>query len=149
MKRAEVFAVIALLLVSATSRAAEQHSVRIPVYVSGQCDNDTVGQRVGYQVREALRSSSSMELAKNYLSSVAQVLLVCLDPSEHDQGNVSQYSYVFTIINTKGRYDYYLSGGVGRCGSSRVHDCAMDIIAGLDSGLTKLIDQASQSEQGK
>lgn len=145
MKHFGVFVITGLIIASASPRTVARTNKRVPVYVSVYCDNDTVGQRIGYQVREGLRSSSSMELATTYLGSVAQVRLVCLDPNVQDQGNVSGYSYVYTILNAKGTYDFYLTSGVGRCGSARVHDCAMDIVSGLDATLTKLIEHANES----
>ena len=123
---------LAIFAFAATANAQEEKSY-LPVYLFSQCDNDSVGQRIAYRVREGLRRSSSMKLADSYVESVIQMSLVCLDPSPGDNGTISRYSYSITFLNRKGYYDYQLTHGVGNCGTRRVDECADGLVADIDS----------------
>ena len=123
---------LSLVAVAATATAQEGKSY-LPVHLFAQCNNDTVGQRMAYKIREGLRRSSSMKVADSYGDSVIQMSLVCLDPSTGESGTVSRYSYSITFLNTKGYYDYLLTHGVGNCGTRRVDECADGLVADIDS----------------
>ncbi len=127
---------ILLLAYAATTNAQESKSY-LPVHLFSQCDNDSVGQRIAYKIREGLRRSSSMKVADSYTESVVQMSLVCLS-SSGDNSSVSRYSYSITFLNTKGYYDYQLTHGVGYCGSQRVDECADGLVADIDSEVEKL-----------
>ena len=130
--------ILGLLLFAFAMTANAQEKSYLPVHLFSQCDNDTVGQRVAYRVREGLRRSSSMKVADSYGDSVIQMSLVCLDPSAGDNGTVSRYSYSITFLNNKGHYDYQLTHGVGNCGTRRVDECADGLVADIDSEVGKL-----------
>ena len=127
-----------LLFVPAAAASPQEGKSYLPVHLFSQCDNDTVGQRLAYKVREGLRRSSSMKVADSYSDSVIQMSLVCLDPSAGENGSVSRYSYSITFLNTKGYYDYQLTHGVGNCGTRRVDECADGLVADIDSEVGEL-----------
>ncbi len=127
-----------LLLAFSVTASAQEGKSYLPVHLFSQCDNDSVGQRLAYKVREGLRRSSSMKVADSYGDSVIQMSLVCLDPSAGESGSVSRYSYSITFLNTKGYYDYQLTHGVGTCGTRRVEECADGLVADIDSEVGKL-----------
>lgn len=130
---------LCLLLFAAAAMAnAQERKTYLPVHLYSQCDNDSVGQRLAYKVREGLRRSSSMKVADNYSESLIMMSLVCLDPSTGDNGTISRYSYSITFLNNKGYYDYQLTHGVGNCGTLRVDECADRLVAGIDSEVGKL-----------
>ena len=127
-----------MLLALAVTASAQEGKSYLPVHLYSQCDNDSVGQRLAFKVREGLRRSSSMKVADSYGDSVIQMSLVCLDPSAGERGSVSRYSYSITFLNTKGYYDYQLTHGVGNCGTRRVDECADGLVADIDSEVGKL-----------
>ena len=135
--------ILGLLLFAFAMTANAQEKSYLPVHLFSQCDNDTVGQRVAYRVREGLRRSSSMKVADSYGDSVIQMSLVCLDPPQGESGVVSRYSYSITFLNTKGYYDYQLTHGVGNCGSSRVDECADSLVANIDKEVGELKSKIS------
>ena len=128
---------LALFACTATANAQEE-TYYLPVHLFSQCDDDSVGQRIAYKVREGLRRSSSMTVADRYGDSVIQMSLVCLDPSAGENGTVSRYSYSITFLNSKGYYDYQLTHGVGNCGGRRVDECADGLVADIDCEIGKL-----------
>lgn len=110
----------------------------VAVYVSAQCSNDTVGDRVAYHIREGINRSTTMHAVDRYVDSLLRLSIVCLTPDERGRGNVSKYSYQITLINYEGYYDFSLSHGVGECGSNRAAQCADNIVAGVSSELSDL-----------
>jgi len=136
----------ALFGISANAAATEKEKYLLPVYVSADCDNDTVGQRLVYKIREALRRSASMKLADTYSESIVQSSIVCLSPKESDRGVITRYSHAVTFMNSKGTYDYQLTHGVGTCGSDRVDSCADTIVASIDS---VIVEARAQISNGK
>jgi hypothetical protein len=129
---------VILALLSPSFASANDNAPPISIYLSPQCDNDTVGQRLIYRIREGVRRSSAMKLTESYIDSTVQIGLVCLDPGLSEKGYVSRFSYAISFLNHKGYYDYHLSHGIGACGSSRVDQCADDIVADLDMEIGKL-----------
>jgi len=115
------------------------HAGPLAVYVpDNSCANDTVGHRIVYRVKEDLRRSTNMKAADQYQEAAITLRIVCLDPNPGQNGNSSQYSYSITLFNKSGYYDYFLTSGVGQCGSSRVSDCAESLMATIDSAVTEL-----------
>ena len=149
IKGAGVFKIIAfgILFAAATNVfASETAKYYVPVYVSAECENDSVGQRLVYKVREALRRSASMRVADTYAESIVQSSIVCLTPKEGERGVITRYSHAVTFINSKGTYDYQLTHGVGICGSDRVDNCADDLVASIDSAVVEVRGQISSGK---
>lgn len=117
-----------------------------PVYVNAKCENDTVGQRLAYKVREGLRKSESMKLIETYQNSLIQLYLTCLDAEPNLRGIVSQYSYSITLFNSKGLYDFQLTSGVGKCGTDRVDPCAESLVAALDDQINSVISNIKNGD---
>lgn len=134
-----VSGVLVALAITTFGVRAQGNDSKIPVIVNSQCDSDSVGQRLVYRTREGIRQSSRMTEATDYNSSVVQLELICLDPLRDEAGSISRYSYAITAYNTDGYYDYFITYGVGSCGSSRVSECAESRIATLDQAIDDLI----------
>jgi hypothetical protein len=128
---------VAVLLLATSSPAAESEKYFVPVYVSAQCDGDSVGERLIYKVREAIRRSASMQLADAYKDSIIQANIICSTPSDDDKNVITRYSQSVTFINTKGTYDFALTHAVGRCGASKIDSCAERLAASIDDAITE------------
>ena len=131
------FALAILCAMAAPVGAAEEESSRFDVYVSNQCADDTIGQRLTYSVKEGLNRSTTM-VSGEQNESLFHLRLICLSPDASDRGNWSHYAYEITLLNTKGYYDFALTFGVGRCGSSRVAECAEGLVATIDGAISEL-----------
>jgi len=129
---------VGFLVFIVCSVALAQENKKLPINLSFQCDEDTVGLRVAYKIREGVRRSSSMRIADSYSDSLIQMSLVCLNPDTGESGNVSYYSYAITFVNRNGYYDYQLRHGVGTCGRLRVDECAGNIVATIDNEIDRL-----------
>jgi len=130
---------IATAVFASLPAAAAETNARVPVYVQADCKDDTVGQRVVYHLREAIRRSSSMSSVASLNASELVVGMVCLSPAPAEAGRLSNYAYAVKFVNYRGPYDYHLSLSVGSCGTNRVTECADTIAAALDDDMTKLI----------
>src|SRR5690606_32516850 len=135
-----------LLLAAGTSAAADSNTNYVPVYVNAECEDDSVGERLAYKVREAIRRSASMKVAVSYSDSVIQSSIVCLNPNSDDRGVISRYSHAITFINTKGTYDYELIHGVGTCGVNKIDSCAESIAASIDKAIVDLKEQIANGK---
>lgn len=118
--------------------SAQERPYKTPVHVQTECSGDSVGERFAYRIRENIRSSQSMRIADEYLKSIVQLQIVCIDPEPTEKGNVSRYAYALTAFNSDGYYDFMISFGVGHCGTLRVDECAENRVAGVDRGITDL-----------
>lgn len=132
------YVIASTLMMLATSVAAQEGRSTVPVYVSAQCDQDIVGKRVAFKVKEGLRRSASMSLADRYPDSVITLSIVCQDPDANLNGVISRYAIQVTLLNPKGFYDYALTHGVNTCGANRVDSCADSLVADIDDAIGKL-----------
>lgn len=117
---------------------------KFPVWTKHNCEEDNVGQRLVFGIREQVRSSASLFLTDSYEESLLQLSLVCLDPDSDAVGNLSRYSYSITAKNPNGVYDFSLSHGVGTCGSARIPECANSLLASIDQALSDLKEAMRQ-----
>lgn len=110
-----------------------------PVHVNDeQCDDDPVGRRIAYRVREGIRASQAgVRLVGQSDHAVLRVSIVCITPKREDAGVVSTYSWMITAANYEcGPYGrMYLAHGVQICGADRVAGCAENLLAALDEEL--------------
>lgn len=109
------------------------------VYVSLTCEGDSVGERIGYKIKEGIRGSQSMELAGEYIKSTVQLTIICKEPSAEDRGTSSTYSSTITALNTRGLFDYLLSVSIHECGTTRVAECAESAVASIDEEIGHLM----------
>lgn len=131
------------VLTLAAGVAQAQENKAVPVHLSAQCSEDTVGSRIAFKLREGIRRSTSMRIVESYNDSIVQLSLVCIDPGS-SSGTVSRYSYAITFLNHKGYYDYHLTHGVGFCGSSRVDECAEGLVAAADQAIVDLKSKVAE-----
>ena len=130
----KVSVVLVLMALSAPSqvRAADPYTI----FVRTQCNGDSVGERIGYKVREGIRKSTSMTTVESISDSIVQMSIVCIDPDPDQAGSVSRYSYAITTTNTDGHYDFLITHGVGSCGTRRVDECSEGLVADIDSAIS-------------
>lgn len=123
--------------VEVVARTILEMRERPPIYVVEQCDEDTVGQRIAYRVREGVRESAGMQLADNYSGAVLTVSVVCLKPDRVNAGISSTFAYAISAhsYDCKPGGRSLLTHGVQVCGADRVAHCAEDLVAVLDSQL--------------
>ena len=118
-----------------------------PVFVAHQCDDDPIGTRISFKLKEAIRRSTRFSTATNYEDSVVQVTLLCIPPYEDDRGVVSSFSFVITLTNQNWKFDTHLASGVRRCGSSRVDSCAEGMLAALDEVFDDVLASLKEHDQ--
>lgn len=114
----------ALLLVSAPSLA---EGFKMPVEVLATA-NDSVGKRLVYFVKEGIQSSATLEPVLNPSIGI-RLLIVTIDQNTNNPGYSTAYSFVVTWVSNEQPFPYYLNQYVGYCGSSRVQECAQELVA--------------------
>ncbi len=129
---------IVFLFCLSAGAVAQNNVAAVNVYA--QCDEDSVGNRVAYFVRESIRKSSAYRLVDEYVKAGYQISIVCSKPDSSEIGvrSIFSYSYVALNFRPKGYYDYHINHGVYRCGSSRVESCAQDIVASFDQAVSDM-----------
>lgn len=135
------YAVLTILPLALQAPAYPAAPASVPVYIQEQCAGDSVGRRIVYFVKEGIAKSSTMSIEDEYTKSVVQFRLVCLEPDRGDEGNITRYAYAITALNVKGHYDFYITHGVGTCGSKRVSECAESLIVSLADAIEDLRDK--------
>ena len=134
-------AVLVTVLLGAQPSAYGQRQLpRVPVSVSHSGD-DPVGQRLAYEVREALRSSAGYMLTDRR-DAYLYVSMVSLDPERDPslRGTWAAVSIVYTMKNTNPFdenkphtwYPIFLTSRVATVGRRVVEDQAKSIISALD-----------------
>jgi len=137
---------IFVLFSGTISMTQANEGTRVPVFVTESCDDDSVGRRVVYNIRENLNRSSAFVSTDEYLKARIRLSLVCLQPEEPDNGNVSYYAYAMSLLNTKGYFDFHISHGVGSCGANRVAHCAENVLVVLSDALRKVQEKERAGE---
>ena len=134
----------ALMLVLASSIAFAQDSkIGVSISHSGE---DSIGKRLAFSLREAVRSSSGYQLVSPEESGL-EVRLVTLDPERSPQasGNWTVASVTIVMANflpyEKGNpqtwYPIYMTSVVMTVGGQRTEEKAKSILATLDDALEK------------
>lgn len=111
---------------------------QLRVYVIASAD-DTVGNRLVYAIKERIRRSAAMEYVDRPQDGIIGVEIVTLNPDRAEDSRRTIYSIVWT---TKTFHDtpvtMFLTNSVGICGSSRIQECADDLVADTDKQVTKV-----------
>lgn len=96
---------------------------------------DTVGQRLVYAFKEQIRRSAALAITENEEDDAGRlgVHIVTMDPDDNKNGNWTIYSFTVTM-RTFHKYptEAYLVQSVGKCGSSRIEECASGLVATTD-----------------
>ena len=114
---------------------------QVKVHVSSTAP-DSVGGRLVFGVKEAIRRSSGMTLAEREQDALISVRIVTLDPDTNNSSNGYRtiYSLVWTARTMHATpVDMYLSNSVGLCGSGRVAECAEELTADTDKYSTIVV----------
>lgn len=142
-----------LFLLAAGDACAQKASVFFEIEAS-----DNVGSRLAYSIKEGIRRSSGMQLVDQAERSFWGLSLVTLDPDQQTAQR-TVYSLVWTM-RLPGGTRSYVTHKVGICGSTRVAECADQIVAetdrkasdfarGLLDTLEKGLDQYEKDRQKK
>jgi hypothetical protein len=137
-----------MLLVSSQAVAAEPFKMPVEVVATA---NDSVGKRLVYFVKEGIQSSSTLELAISPELGL-RLQIVTLDQNSSSPGYSTAYSFVVTWVNKQQPFPYYLNQYVGYCGSSRVQECAQDLVASTaenSESVLRLLKAAYESNTKK
>jgi hypothetical protein len=129
--------------------AAFSQSKKIAVYIEATSP-DSVGQQLVYEMREKIDSSSHLAEADSDAKSFFQLRIVTLDPGT--TGGYGQQFTVYSVVLTGTPLDgrsglFYLDQWVGTCGSTRVTECAAQIIAGADADMTPIVQSLRAGSQ--
>ena len=95
---------------------------------------DSVGSRLVYSIKEGIRRSAGMALTDRSQDSSIRVHIVTLDPDKNENSSRRTiYSVVWTTQTLHSTpVTMYLTNSVGLCGSSRVQECAEDLVSDTD-----------------
>ena len=107
---------------------------------------DSVGQRLVFALKESIRSSTSLGISFDQSKPRMQVNIVTLDQNTTDSGYSTAYAMVILWNNPAAPFPFYLTHIVGYCGTSRVRECADNLIAHISEqadSLLKLFQAAS------
>ena len=128
---AKVLLIVVLVLIPLAASA----QVAVQIVHSGY---DTVGQRLVFYYKEAIRRSSSFRLVLDDNLGL-RVRVVTLEPAgSGGVGYSTVYSATWTWNNPDQLFDFYLTQVVGTCGSSRVHECAENLLVETNNQLERL-----------
>ena len=125
------FAFISLFFVST------QIFAQMKVFVA-ETAPDSVGSRLAFSIKEGIRRSAGMALTDRSQDAIIRVHIVTLDPDKNDNSNRRTiYSVVWTAQTLHSTpVTMYLTNSVGLCGSSRVQECAEDLVSDTDRQAT-------------
>jgi hypothetical protein len=112
---------------------------RSPVVVE-HAGEDTLGQRLAYELREVIRASQSMRLVTTAEADPRIVVyLVTIDTSRSSPGSSTSaamsVAYDSDALQLRG---YLLTTVVLTCGSQRIQECAKDLAASVDEQLEEV-----------
>ncbi len=139
MLRFAISMVVALLLATPTVASAQEQRALVSVSHAGE---DSVGQRLAFALREAIRSSAGYRLV-DYKEALFRVSLVTLDPDRSLSGNKTAAAVTYTVRNTlpfkdsnpQTWYPIYLTTSIVIAGADRTEDQARGILASLDANI--------------
>lgn len=121
------------LLLSVLAGGVHGQSIYVSAAVS---DDDAVGMRLAYKVREGIRQSTAMVLAPDENTLLMQLYLAALNVDGN--GQRTAYSVTWTVVNPRNvaGSKFYVTGGVRTCGAGSVDACAEPLVAEADQHAT-------------
>jgi hypothetical protein len=120
--------VMALALVGAAANAGAQVTVEV-----SHTGDDVLGQRLAFELREQIRSSSGFTLVQNEGGyQIAIITLAVADGSDGPNRMAASVSYLWKDPNTRGGMWLFLTSTVHIIGGSRIKESATGILATLD-----------------
>jgi hypothetical protein len=128
--------ICACCLLSFGATAEEPKKTRI--FINQQCEDDSVGLRLAWKLKDAINGSSTMIAAEDVNQAAVTLYLVCLSPNEEDSGVISRHAYSLTLVSFSGPYEFDIKSGVASCGKNRVLECADDMAAKLDRAISEM-----------
>lgn len=151
MKRLLILLLVVLGLgTHAVARAQSTPKLSVSVSHSGE---DSVGERLAFHIREAIRASNAYELVTGP-SALFRISLVTLNPDRESSGNRTAASYVVSMRNTnpfreqhpETWYPIFMTSGVVTSGSARVKETAEELLATLDSEVEEYRSEAQKRD---
>ena len=127
-----ILIVMPLILVTASILA------QVPVQVL-ETSEDSVGQRLTYNLKEQIRESRGLQIARDLQSQRMQFRIVTLDQNPSSPGNSTVYSAVTLWANPNVALPVFLDQQVGYCGSNRVDECAEALVASISKQADQII----------
>lgn len=106
---------------------AQQFKPTVFVSVTG---DDAVGRRLTYELRTQIAQSPLLTLSDDKESSLIRVGIVTIG-SDSDNYVRTSYSFVISLRNLSGGFDYLVDHVVGYCGSNVVASCARDVLTNI------------------
>jgi hypothetical protein len=104
----------------------------IKIYVS-HSGSDQVGQQLVYEIREELRRSSGLSLAREGEASNVDMRITTIESNRVNPGASTTYAVVWLIPSYP--FPAYLTSVAGYCGSSRIRECAHGLVADTDRAI--------------
>lgn len=126
--RGGLLLVVVLVLFGAADASAQQARPNIYVEVTA---NDPVGRRLGYELRSQIASSPLLALTDLDSEAWIRIAMVTVAADSNRGYNMTAYSFVITLANFDGSFDYFYSNWAGVCGADRVSQCARDLVTNV------------------
>jgi hypothetical protein len=103
--------------------------------------DDSVGQRLAYQVKESIRRSARRESGDLFkLTNIDEsrliIYLVTADEFEKSPGAKTIYGVTYTFTYGGGDAPKFITSGVGSCGADQVNKSAESLVANIDKVLS-------------
>lgn len=114
-----------------------------PIEVSAT-SNDTVGNTLVYQIKQQIIASQSLyeyDGSKPHF----QLEVVTLDQFPSAPGTSTTYSYTLVFYTGSNSLSYFLTSGVGYCGTYRVSECATSIVAAASNSIDEIQSEIMKS----
>lgn len=131
--------IVARAMLALVGAVAFPVHAQVKVFVSSTAP-DSVGNRLAYAVKEAIRRSSGMQLADREEDALISLSIVTLDPDKnYNESNRTIYSAVWTVQTFHSTpVSMYLTNSVGICGTGRVSQCADGLAADTDAKISSV-----------
>lgn len=114
---------------------------KIPVYLKGSSsEQDSIGQRYIFEVKEAIRGSQGFRLIENFKQwpyIKIEILTVKIPVGGRVVGTAISYTILYDS-NVMPLSGAYLTSGVTTCTNNAVMDCARDTLAHIDEAVSSL-----------
>lgn len=114
-------------------QVAQAQPAKPRVFVEATAENDPVGEKLAFALREQIRRSAGMALTEDKDSAARTLVLVTLDPRRNQAGSGQSTSYAVAMVSSGG---YFQDLWAGICSDAKVESCAMGIVASTDKSLS-------------
>lgn len=136
-----MLAAISSMTAAANGDANRPIDWRTYIYVpSSDCQDDPVGERILFRVRNSLAASPDFKPVDDILEAHYILAIVCAQPDEQEENWRSTHSYTITALDFPRSERVQMFGeliatGIKRCGAKRVAECSDEFVSDLKTAI--------------